>query len=93
MVPISSRWPTFIARAALAGALAATGGLAAAAIVTAPAGVVNGPHNDTPAYDVWQRMDVRATASVGITGDYPRSGDGSVLMTSAHSCNRLARRG
>lgn len=53
MVPISSRWPTFIARAALAGALAATGGLAAAAIVTAPAGVVNGPHNDTPAYDVW----------------------------------------
>ena len=82
MVPISSRWPTFIARAALAGALAATGGLAAAAIVTAPAGVVNGPHNDTPAYDVWQRMDVRATASVGITGDYPRSGDGSVLMAS-----------
>ena len=82
MVPISSRWPTFIARAALAGALAATGGLATAAIVTTPAGVVNGPHNDTPAYDVWQRMDVRATASVGITGDYPRSGDGSVLMTS-----------
>ncbi len=88
MVPISSRWPTFIARAALAGALAATGGLAAAAIVTAPAGVVNGPHNDTPAYDVWQRMDVRATASVGITGDYPRSGDGSVLMTSDDSTGK-----
>ena len=66
----------------VASALALACSLAGAAIVTTPAGVVNGPYNDTPALDSWQRMDIRATASVGITGDYTRNGNGSVLMTS-----------
>lgn len=67
----------------IAAALALIGSSAGAAIVTTPAGVMNGPGNDPFAFDAWQRIDVRATASVGITGDYPRSGNGSVLMTSA----------
>ncbi len=73
----------------LVGALALlAGSLAHAAIVTTPAGVVNGPFTDTPAFDVWQRIDIRATASVGITGDYPRSGNGSVLMTSGDGAGK-----
>ncbi len=66
----------------VASALAAACSLAGAAVVTTPVGVMNGPGADTPAPNVWQRVDVRATAYVGITGDYPRNGDGSVLMTS-----------
>lgn len=63
-------------------ALALACGLSHAATVTTPAGLVTGPHNDTLAPNVWQRVDIRATASVGITNDYPHNGDGSVLMTS-----------
>lgn len=73
---------TRIRRTLLASALAVAAGAASAAVVTTPAGVVNGPFSDAPAFGVWQRIDIRATASVGITGDYPRNGDGSVLMTS-----------
>ena len=72
----------------VASALALACSLASAATVTAPAGVVNGPYNDTPALDAWQRIDIRATASVGITGDYPQSGNGSVLMTSGNSTGK-----
>ncbi|CAM5785753.1 IPTL-CTERM sorting domain-containing protein [Ottowia pentelensis] len=50
--------------------------------MTTPAGVVNGPYSDAPAFDVWQRVNIAAIASVGITGDYPRSGKGSVLLDS-----------
>ena len=73
---------TRLRRPLLANALAAAAGATSAAVVTTPAGVVNGPFSDAPAFGVWQRIDIRATASVGITGDYPRNGDGSVLMTS-----------
>lgn len=72
----------------VAGALALTCSLVSAAIVTTPTGVMNGPGSDAPALDVWQRVDIRATASVGITGDYPRNGNGSVLMTSGDSSGK-----
>ena len=72
-----------IRRTLLASALVVATGAASAAVVTTPAGVVHGPFSDAPAFGVWQRIDIRATASVGITGDYPRNGDGSVLMTSS----------
>jgi len=72
----------------VAGALALTCGLVSAAIVTTPVGVMNGPGADAPALDAWQRVDIRATASVGITGDYPRNGNGSVLMTSGDSSGK-----
>lgn len=70
-----------IVRSLAGSVLALACGLASAAIVTTPAGVVDGPHNDALAPDVWQRIDIRASASVGITDDYPRNGNGSVLMT------------
>ena len=72
----------------VAGALTLTCGLVSAAIVTTPVGVMNGPGADAPALDAWQRVDIRATASVGITGDYPRNGNGSVLMTSGDSSGK-----
>ena len=65
-----------------AGVLALASGLVAAATVTTPAGVLNGPGADALAPGVWNRVDIRATASVGITADYPRAGNGSVLMSS-----------
>lgn len=61
--------------------------LASAAIVTTPAGTIVSTTpspgvSDPFATGVWQRTEVRTGSSIGITGDYPRSGDGSVLMTS-----------
>ncbi|MCC6297583.1 MAG: IPTL-CTERM sorting domain-containing protein [Pseudomonadales bacterium] len=74
-----------VQRILLVSVLALACGAAGAAVVTTPAGVMNGPGSDPFAFDAWLRIDIRATASVGITGDYPRSGNGSVLMTSADS--------
>ncbi len=49
--------------------------------VESPAGVLSNPDSasagDPFAYDRWMRSNVRNGASVGITGDYPRSGNGS----------------
>jgi len=60
-----------IRRTLLASALVVATGAASAAVVTTPAGVVNGPFSDAPAFGVWQRIDIRATASVGSNAVLP----------------------
>ncbi len=63
-------------------AMAATPGALADTIVTTPAGVFtnSGISNagDTFAFDTWLRTNVRNDGSVGITTEYPRSGNGSL---------------
>ncbi len=58
---------------------------ASTVIVTSPAGVFTnaGPTNagDPFAFDQWLRTNVRNSGSVGITGAYPRSGNGSMWMS------------
>ena len=58
---------------------------ASTVIVTSPAGVFTnpGPTNagDPFAFDQWLRTNVRNGGSVGITGTYPRSGNGSMWMS------------
>ncbi len=57
---------------------------ASTVIVTSPTGVFTnpGPTNagDPFAFDQWLRTNVRNGGSVGITGTYPRSGNGSMWM-------------
>ncbi len=70
-----------VATVALAGAPAA----AATITVTSPAGTFTnpGPTNsgDPFAFDTWLRTNVRNGGTVGITGDYPRSGTGSAYFS------------
>lgn len=81
-------------RLALACLLAVLSPMAARAgtiTVTTPTGVLNNPAppgptvtlNDAFATDTWLRVNVRNGSSVGITGDYPRSGNGSAHFTGA----------
>lgn len=56
-----------------------------AVIITTPAGVLNNPSptivSDPPGLDVWMRRNVKNDGSVGITANYPRSGNGSVWFS------------
>ncbi|MCS7183638.1 MAG: hypothetical protein NZ869_11085, partial [Thermoanaerobaculum sp.] len=62
-----------------------TYGIAFSAVVTTPVGVLNNPGatlaSDPFAPDTWMRRNVRFDGSVGITGNYPRSGNGSVWLS------------
>jgi|DewCreStandDraft_4_1066084.scaffolds.fasta_scaffold32753_2 hypothetical protein len=58
---------------------------ASTVIVTSPSGVLTNPGptevNDPFAFDQWLRRNVKNGGSVGITGTYPRSGNGSMWMS------------
>lgn len=56
-----------------------------AIVITTPTGVLHNPGatlvSDPPAFDLWMRRNVRLDGSVGITTNYPRSGNGSVWFS------------
>ncbi len=64
-----------------------------AAVVTTPSGTIvsttpNPGTGDPFVPNTWTRMSVRTGATIGITTDYLRNGDGSVLLASANSSSK-----
>ena len=78
----SRSWKSIVALGALTFSLLSSA--AQADTVTSPAGVLTAPPvgtvSDPVVLDAWFRTNVRNGGSIGITSDYPRSGNGSVYM-------------